>query len=283
MASANRPREKEDSETSLEYALDTISGIPNELKRNLEHIADLHSMSNKVQRKLEGLEQGFLDRAKRRIREFPLPQVELGVSGGGIPVPTTEELLSVIDDPPTTQLIAATRATLKGLVSEKVSVAGQTKDFIEEHVKRITDQVQTFEASLKESGFYEANGAKPGDLVAINLGEVADEWILGKVQSFHPERSEYVIVDEDPDQPSLYTLPESSVMLLGNFDKLSKGDRIYAVYPDTTSFYQATVVAVKKSQGSQGTSVVYVNFLDDFDELGVTLDKPVALGNIMKM
>lgn len=49
------------------------------------------------------------------------------------------------------------------------------------------------------------------------------------------------------DDTKRYELPESQVILLDlpeSSKKLSKGDSIYAVYPDTTAFYLATVSQV---------------------------------------
>jgi len=79
---------------------------------------------------------------------------------------------------------------------------------------------------------------------------------------------------------AVFHLPESQVTVLGGVEKLSRGDVVYAVYPDTTSFYQATVVqALRKPTG--GGSFVMVNFVDDSDEHGVTHDKAVLLQHIM--
>jgi hypothetical protein len=89
-------------------------------------------------------------------------------------------------------------------------------------------------------------------------------------------------------------------VILCGVDKLSKGDVVFCVYPDTTSFYQATVVqAPRKNQqimmsgggGGPGanpnanaggtTSFVMVNFVDDSDEYGVTHDKAVPLQHVI--
>ena len=60
-------------------------------------------------------------------------------------------------------------------------------------------------------------------------------------------------------------LPESQVVTLGGLSTLNRGDTIYAVYPDTTSFYQATVVEMtKKVQGKDPLDLVH--FKDDGDE-----------------
>ena len=77
-----------------------------------------------------------------------------------------------------------------------------------------------------------------------------------------------------------FNLPESQVVVLVNLDRLQRGDIIYAVYPDTTSFYQATVVQGPRKSG--GTSFVLVNFQDDGDENGVTHDKAVPLKHCMR-
>lgn len=82
-------------------------------------------------------------------------------------------------------------------------------------------------------------------------------------------------------------MPESQVILSG-VDKLSKGDVVFAVYPDTTSFYQASVVqAPRKHAASQGAGnaasalFVLLNFVDDSDEFGVTHDKAVPLKHVI--
>jgi hypothetical protein len=79
-----------------------------------------------------------------------------------------------------------------------------------------------------------------------------------------------------------FTLPESQVVILGGVDRLAKSDVIYAVYPDTTSFYQATVVKAPQ-RVSGGDSFVMVNFKDDGDEHGITHDKAVLMQHIMRV
>jgi SGF29 tudor-like domain len=108
----------------------------------------------------------------------------------------------------------------------------------------------------------------------------------------------------------VFNLPDSQVIMLpGNPSrgvdyKLSKGDVVFAIYPDTTSFYKATVVQVprKSSGGGTGSSssnnnsnissnnnnsssitsqFVLVHFVDDADEFGVTHDKAVIIQHVM--
>ena len=108
------------------------------------------------------------------------------------------------------------------------------------------------------------------------------EWILGKVISYNPDHGMYRIADSDIEQSNkTYNLPETQVQQLNtSTSQLLKGTQIWAVYPDTTSFYQATVISCRKVQGG---SVVYVHFKDDQDEMGVTHEKPVLLIHVMKI
>lgn len=79
----------------------------------------------------------------------------------------------------------------------------------------------------------------------------------------------------------VFTLPESQVVILGNLKNLNRGDTVFAVYPDTTSFYQATIVQASRKV-SGGGSFVVVNFVDDSDEHGITHDKAVLLQHVMR-
>ena len=85
-----------------------------------------------------------------------------------------------------------------------------------------------------------------------------------------------------PFWPAVFNLPESQVVVLGGVDRLSRGDIIYAVYPDTTSFYQATVVQPPKKIGG-GDPFVMVHFKDDGDEHGITHDKAVSMQHVMRV
>ena len=136
-----------------------------------------------------------------------------------------------------------------------------------------------------------------------------ETWILAKVITHDPQTGMYKLSDEDIESSKTFTLPESQVVILGGLTNLSRGDIVYAVYPDTTAFYQATVVQTistnsggsggssNKKQGggsssrggdgtgdsgsSAATTFVMVNFVDDSDEHGITHDKAVLLQHVM--
>ena len=102
---------------------------------------------------------------------------------------------------------------------------------------------------------------------------------------------------------SVFNLPASQVVILGGLKSLSRGEIIYAVYHDTTSFYQATVVQPPRKIASNSTAsgstiagvnnsatattpsgsstFVMVHFVDDGDEHGITHDKAVSMKHVM--
>lgn len=76
----------------------------------------------------------------------------------------------------------------------------------------------------------------------------------------------------------MFDLPDQQVVVLTGFgERIQKDDRVYAVYPDTTSFYPATVTQAPK----KGGQTVTVHFADDADELGITHDKTVHVQHVM--
>jgi hypothetical protein len=133
------------------------------------------------------------------------------------------------------------------------------------------------------------------------------EWILAKVIQYETSAGMYKLSDEDVESNKstyffavwcnrelitagaitnssgvsfslvVFHLPESQVIVLGEVDKLARGDVVYAVYPDTTSFYQATVVQLPR----KASGFVMLNFVDDSDEFGVTHDKAVPMKYVM--
>jgi SGF29 tudor-like domain len=79
----------------------------------------------------------------------------------------------------------------------------------------------------------------------------------------------------------VFYLPESQVIMLGALKNPSKGDSVYAVYPDTTSFYPATITQTARKV-SGGGGFVMVQFVDDSDEHGITHEKAILLQYLMR-
>lgn len=166
--------------------------------------------------------------------------------------------------------------------------------------------IQFSYSSFQSNGDFQTGAggivAKPNDLAAAQVTP-GSEWILAKVLHHDPSTGMYKLADEDIESNkskcllltrdsnalrhshslvvAVFHLPESQVILAGAMEKLGRGDVVYAVYPDTTSFYQATVVQAPRKTTGPGGAFVMVNFLDDSDENGITHDKAVPLKHII--
>ena len=79
----------------------------------------------------------------------------------------------------------------------------------------------------------------------------------------------------------VFYLPDNQVIVLGTLKNPSRGDSVFAVYPDTTSFYPATITQTARKV-SGGGGFVMVQFVDDSDEHGVTHEKAVLLQYLMR-
>mmetsp|Transcript_10532 Transcript_10532/g.20927 ORF Transcript_10532/g.20927 Transcript_10532/m.20927 type:complete len:247 (+) Transcript_10532:99-839(+) len=118
--------------------------------------------------------------------------------------------------------------------------------------------------------------ARAGEQVAAKVSR-SDEngsWILASVQSYSRETETYDVQDED-DVSKLIRLAFTGVMRLGSGSEIfTKGSRVLAIFPETTSFYKAVVSkAPVWSQGRDGTSIcseLILKFEDDEDETGKT-------------
>mmetsp|Transcript_26917 Transcript_26917/g.51008 ORF Transcript_26917/g.51008 Transcript_26917/m.51008 type:complete len:282 (-) Transcript_26917:31-876(-) len=272
-------RKIEQSETILEYVLDGLTPIPPILKRDLSHISALQKTCDTLHSKLTPLETSYLEESLRKIKDFPFPKD----NDSNVPIPTTEELESVISSPSTVSEITSVRSSLLSLSREKVDTAQHILDYVDEYVRGIDEEIKVMEGQLKEEGYFEPACASAGSPVALLLSPASPlSWILGCVISYVPETCMYRISDSDPDVVNkVYNLSKGQVKLLNlKPGEISVGEDVMAVYPDTTSFYPAKVEGVRKVGGG---NVVYVVFKDDQDEMGVTHEKPVLLKHVMKL
>ena len=93
-------------------------------------------------------------------------------------------------------------------------------------------------------------------------------WILGNVLDYNPMTQTYMVQDED-DVNRVLTMGFHDVRRLDDSSSnLRRGDQVLAVFPETTSFYNAVVVKTPKLQHSSNCLEVVVKFDDDEDENG---------------
>eukprot|EP01104_Vermistella_antarctica_P008375 TRINITY_DN2089_c0_g1_i1.p1 TRINITY_DN2089_c0_g1~~TRINITY_DN2089_c0_g1_i1.p1 ORF type:complete len:239 (-),score=50.09 TRINITY_DN2089_c0_g1_i1:817-1533(-) len=106
-----------------------------------------------------------------------------------------------------------------------------------------------------------------GDEVCANGEE--DSWILCHVREVLPANTGFVVVDAD-DKVTLFRLPPSRVIALPKALPMGqvqhpKGSVVFAVFPETTTFFQGTVVNVPKRKKDKEYEIL---FEDDYDDLG---------------
>ena len=110
-------------------------------------------------------------------------------------------------------------------------------------------------------------------------------WILASVVRYDATSDAYAVQDED-DQKIL-ELPASRIRRLGvaddNLDELQKGERVVAIFPETTSFYRAMVSkAPKRGPGGSPPREVVLKFEDDEDDSGRTPHRRVSLRYVLR-
>ena len=225
-------------------------------------------------------------------------------------IPTSDELFDFTYHPTLYATIQKLQQECLQKAEEKVAVAHQAYELIDANVRRLDRDLEAMEELLQASGEFDSGAmAKPDDLAACQVSP-GSEWILAKVLNHDPKTGIYELADEDVESnkskyslllmlrvcaKTLYViqsivsrtfsivfhLPAPQVRVLCAAEKLRSGDTVYAVYPDTTSFYQATIVQAPRRQGTTGADFVMVNFQDDADEFGVTHDKAIPLKHVM--
>ncbi|KAI8369365.1 SGF29 tudor-like domain-containing protein [Radiomyces spectabilis] len=104
-----------------------------------------------------------------------------------------------------------------------------------------------------------------------------EEWILAVVISYHADKNKYQVEDVDQDefgQKQRYMLQPRNVIPvpdgdeMRNFPETSAGLDVLALYPGTTCFYKATVIAPpSKNKDSAYPGNYKVQFEDDNNEV----------------
>lgn len=132
---------------------------------------------------------------------------------------------------------------------------------------------------LSIRGTVPPKAVQTANLAAIQVTPNSPDWILAKILSHDKSTKTYTLSDEDVQSNQIYKIPERQVMVLKGTErnKWARGDVVYAVYPDTTSFYYATVSTPPYN------GFVMVQFKDDWDVNGVTHEKAVLLAHVMKV
>eukprot|EP00611_Tribonema_gayanum_P028033 TRINITY_DN7087_c0_g1_i1.p1 TRINITY_DN7087_c0_g1~~TRINITY_DN7087_c0_g1_i1.p1 ORF type:complete len:380 (-),score=94.50 TRINITY_DN7087_c0_g1_i1:438-1538(-) len=140
--------------------------------------------------------------------------------------------------------------------------------------------------------------ARVGEQVACLMDadaatESEQAMILARVDKYHADSEEYECTDEDDKDNTFVIHAQNVIRLADNSKGLDKGSECLAVFPDTTSFYRATVHRVNRhsaaasaahwqaASNERGALEIVVKFQDDEDETGATPARRVASRHVI--
>mmetsp|Transcript_27343 Transcript_27343/g.33116 ORF Transcript_27343/g.33116 Transcript_27343/m.33116 type:complete len:136 (+) Transcript_27343:113-520(+) len=130
-------------ETYLESFIESIATLPHDVRRNLELLKTLDRSCALTTEELKQAEDNYINHAEKKILNLPVTKDD---DGNVTVVPTTEELQSLISQPKLFQKIEQYRKDVEQFSDEKISVAGQTLELVDETLKRLDTDLAQFEA-----------------------------------------------------------------------------------------------------------------------------------------
>ena len=317
----NLPSGFVDGEAYLEGLIESLATLPAEMRRNLDLMKDMDGSCSSLMEETMKLQQEYLqavegklgrlevvdgkgvrvlssvDRERIENKDDDDESMEDSDSDLPVVIPTTEELLAYVNDGPSLSKIESLREDALQQAEEKVEIANQTLELMDNLCRKLDTDLKEMERSLltRNGGtdFHSALNApsltigrargapKKDDLAAVQEVPGSPDWILAKVMVHDPQTGTFKLSDEDIESKKIFNLPESQVIILERMRNLRIGDAVFAVYPDTTSFYQGTI-AQPPRKAAGGGMFVMVTFVDDEDTAtGKTLDKAVLLKHVM--
>ena len=280
--------------TVIEDLLEVITPVSGLVKRNLDLIRQLGATATA---ELEAVEKEEAKVEKDVVEELDKR------AAAAKPAKKLEE---VIGDKKDFEERAEKRRRCDGLFEEAIEVARQTEVAVARHIDHIDGELANLSQHLHATGEFEnAGAARPGDEVAVRLDDYDKEaWVLGRVVRYRSDEDLYEVADADDDRkvfelgatrvipltdtgrgvPPAHVLCGAQSCLVDAHDeanRLQKGDEVFGIYPDTTSFYQCVVTIPARRSGSQG-GTCHCQFQDDADETGITPDRPVPLKYVLR-
>lgn len=278
--------------TYLEDFLSSLDILPNKFRRDLGLLKELDREVYELNKEIIDLENKYLENLMK-FKNSTDNQEKQGIIESNQKIKND---LFLLND----------RVNKK--LSNKTGIAQNFITMIDQFGNKLDNDLGIFENELKGGGDYEAPRGIPPDsevlepftfllyvvflMPSLSLSQIAfritidpndQTLILGQVLNYKSESNMYEIIDIDDHQK--YTLPESHVLALGQADlmkKISKGENIYALYPDTTIFYPAVIIQAPKRSVLSSESIVTVQFLGDEDEAGFTPNRTVPLKYIVR-
>ncbi|KAJ8605585.1 hypothetical protein CTAYLR_000015 [Chrysophaeum taylorii] len=189
--------------------------------------------------------------------------------------------LNVRVDATHTELAVAVAQHFEGIQVDEESVLGRFFECLDRASNR-EDEDEDMEDEDEE------NVAKCGEQVAAKVTMVDENgsWILASVVSYSKHNDTYQVQDEDEATAKIIELPSSRIRRLYEDDAdahdLQKGDRVLAIFPETTSFYRAVVSKTPKRNATGSVTEVVLKFEDDEDDAGRTPHRRVNIRYVLR-
>eukprot|EP01031_Cornospumella_fuschlensis_P037638 gene37638-45723_t len=260
---------EDNSGTYLEDFLLSLEIIPNHFRRECELLKELDKEVIELSRDLADLETVYIENLekvlarKKELKASYPNEYKVKVSQDNEIAENNQENERM------KQEIESLKERAAAKIAEKGAIVSNLITIMDQFSNKLDLDLVSFESELKGAGEYEApSGIQAETEVAFRISENKNDTImLGRVLQYRSESSYYDI--QDVDDQRKYSVPESQVFALGQMDliqrKLSKGDKVVALYPDTTIFYPAIIIQAPRRSAVNAEAVVIVQFEGDED------------------
>lgn len=251
----------------LEEYLDSLPVMPVEVRRYTTLMRELDGRAAQNLSEMREMQDRFVERAAALVAGSAAAQARTP-AGEAERARLVAELRAHADF----ASLEKVRASLKQKVAEKRSVSEQLFDISETNLQRLRGDVAQLEALFRGSGEFPEAKFNKGMEVAAWMEKDA-VWILCIVAEYSPQTPDVVTVADFEDATAKYQLPASKVMVLPTGESLaaaksrlsSRGRKVLAIYPETTSFYKAALSSTPfKESGTNPALQVNPNLFANF-------------------
>ena len=261
----------------LEDFVDAMEAVPLRVRRDQRVIKELDLIATKKQQQAEVLQRSLF--AKLRARQKPSAAAS-----------TPEELSALRVQ---AMHVEALHQETLAHADEKCATTHTSLALVGSHIGALEADLATLESELRAKGMFDDGGElAPGDEVAARVNARENLWIHCVVARYVLATDHYEVCDIE-NRAQRYSLPIEQVVQVPKTDSgancasrgISKGHRIIALYPDTTSFYLATVTSVPRGRGGPlgpANALVMVQFDDDHDETGQIPERAAAAKYVLE-
>jgi len=276
------------SDTLLEEFLESIETLPNELRRGLTVMRELDAMSDSAMLRSARLEQNILERARALVAQ----RDKMGGSGGfggsarrGSGGQTSDIMKSLgeLDDGTDLDLKEIMNIFDQSIYNadEKIQVTYQLSDHVRRFLKSLDTSIGRVNSAVEASKMSRFTTDMMVATQVFDDDSAEPSYILGKVVRLDNNTDQWIIADaEDPN--TLHSVSQDQITELvdlpfNELPKYKKGDRVMALYPNTTTFYPAGVEIPPRKGEGDGLPYSIVAFDGDFDEHGILMKKAVGV------